>query len=169
MEIAVLLADLFGRVDEHVHEVLDGLADANLTRTVAPGSNPIGWLIWHAARVQDAHVAELLDVDQVWTSDDWGARFGLPSDPTNSGYGHGPADVEAVRPETTAALRAYHDAVARRTADFLATLTPSDLDRIVDRSWDPPVTLGVRLVSIADDQIQHAGQAAYLRGLLATR
>ena len=50
---------------------------------------------------------------------------------------------------------------------MLARLTPDDLDRVVDTRWDPPVTLGVRLVSIADDSLQHVGQAAYLRGLLA--
>jgi hypothetical protein len=63
-------------------------------------------------------------------------------------------------------LLAYLDAVDRRTRGFLETLTASDLDRIVDRRWDPPVTLGVRLVSIADDGLQHMGQAAYVRGLL---
>ena len=45
-------------------------------------------------------------------------------------------------------------------------LTPADLDVVVDERWDPPVTMGVRLVSIADDCLQHVGQAAYVRGLL---
>ena len=63
----------------------------------------------------------------------------------------------------------YYDAVAVRTKDFLERLTPDALDRIVDERWDPPVTMGVRLVSIADDDIQHAGQAAYVRGLLDAR
>ena len=49
---------------------------------------------------------------------------------------------------------------------MLERLTAADLERIVDRRWDPPVTLGVRLVSIASDSLQHAGQAAYLRGYL---
>ena len=53
-----------------------------------------------------------------------------------------------------------------RAHAFLATLTPEELDRIVDRRWDPPVTLGVRLVSIAEDGLQHMGQAVYVRGLL---
>ena len=51
----------------------------------------------------------------------------------------------------------------------MAALTVESLDRIVDTRWDPPVTLGVRLVSIADDDIQHAGQAAYVKGLLQRR
>jgi hypothetical protein len=74
--------------------------------------------------------------------------------------------VAAVRPDAPEVLLEYLDAVDRRTRAFLETLTPTDLDRIVDRRWDPPVTLGVRLVSIADDGLQHLGQAAYVRGLL---
>ncbi len=49
---------------------------------------------------------------------------------------------------------------------MLSSLGDADLDRIVDRRWDPPVMMGVRLVSIADDSLQHVGQAAYVRGLL---
>jgi hypothetical protein len=111
-------------------------------------------------------VAELLDTDQIWVGGDWAARFGLAPDPHNTGYGHTAEEVLAVRPRDTDVLVAYHDAVDARTRDMLAILTPDDLDRIVDRRWDPPVTLGVRLVSIADDSLQHAGQAAYVRGIL---
>jgi hypothetical protein len=63
----------------------------------------------------------------------------------------------------------YHKDVHRRTAAFVRTVTTEDLDRIVDRRWDPPVTLGVRLVSVIGDDLQHAGQAALLRGLLERR
>jgi hypothetical protein len=57
--------------------------------------------------------------------------------------------------------------VDARTRGMLERLGPDDLDRVVDQRWDPPVTMGVRLVSIADDCLQHVGQAAYVRGLLA--
>ena len=70
-----------------------------------------------------------------------------------------------MRPDRPEALLEYLDAVDDRTQTMLKQLTPPDLDRVVDRRWDPPVTLGVRLVSIADDCLQHAGQAAYIRGL----
>jgi hypothetical protein len=131
-----------------------------------PGTNPVGWLVWHLTRVQDHHVAELLESDQLWTSGDWAGRFALEPDPSNTGYGHSPEDVAAVRPDSAEALLGYFDAVQARTDDMLRGLSPADLDRVVDRRWDPPVTLGVRLVSIADDSLQHVGQAAYLRGLL---
>ena len=72
----------------------------------------------------------------------------------------------AVRPDGPDVLLGYLDEVDARTREMLRGLTPDDLDRVVDRRWDPPVTLGVRLVSIGDDCLQHVGQAGYVRGLL---
>lgn len=161
-----VLLDMFSRVAENVSEVVEGLSVEELTWAPSPGANPIGWLVWHLARVQDAQVAELIGEPQLWETGPWASRFGLTPDPDNHGYGHSPADVAAVRPESATAPTEYYDAVAERTNAFIAGLTADDLDRIVDRSWDPPVTMGVRLVSIVDDDAQHIGQAAYVRGLL---
>jgi uncharacterized damage-inducible protein DinB len=169
MELNELLADLFGRITEHVHEAVDGLDIEALCTPLANGANPIGWLVWHLTRVQDDHIAEILDEPQVWTSSDWAQRFGLPADPGNTGYGHSDDEVRTIRPESAEALIEYYEAVAIRTSQLLERTTPSDLDRVVDDRWDPPVTLGVRLVSIADDDIQHAGQACYVRGILKRR
>ena len=167
MDFRDVLLDLFGRVDEHVDEVLDGLEPALLTKRPAPDANPIGWLIWHLTRVEDSHIAELIDdAQQLWVTGPWAGRFGLQPDADNSGYGHTPEEVAAVRPESTDALRDYHDAVATRTREFVRTLTEADLARVVDERWDPPVTMLVRLVSVVDDEIQHAGQAAYVKGLV---
>ena len=166
MQLNELLIELFGRITEHVHEAVDGLDLDAVNTSVEPGANPIGWLVWHLTRVQDHHISEILEADQVWITGDWAPRFGVAADPQDHGYGHSFDDVLAVRPESTAVLIDYYQAVAARTRGLLERTTPEDLDRIVDRRWDPPVTLGVRLVSIADDDIQHAGQAVYVRGIL---
>ncbi len=166
MDIPSLFLELYGRIPPLARQAVDDLDLDQLTRPPSPGANTIAWLIWHLARVQDHHVAELLSVDQIWVVDDWGHRFGLESDPSNTGYGHAPEEVATVRPERPEVLLDYLDAVDARTRPILEQLTAADLDRVVDRRWDPPVTLGVRLVSIADDSLQHAGQAAYIRGLL---
>ena len=147
-------------------EVVEGAELTTLMQAPAPGTNPIAWLIWHVARVQDQQVAELIDEDQIWVHDDWASRFGLDADPSDIGYGHSAAEVASVRPRDPAVLLDYLDVVDRRTRTMLQSLTPADLDRIIDSSWDPPVTLGVRLLSVADDALQHMGQAAYVRGLL---
>jgi len=169
MEINELLLELFGRVDEEVHSAVDGLDVDALTTTIEEGTNPIGWLVWHLARVQDDHMADILDTDQVWVTGDWGSRFGVASDPPNTGWGHSPSDVSTIRPESAQALLDYYAAVTVPTRAFLQSVTAKDLDRVVDTRWNPPVTLGVRLVSIVDDDIQHAGQANYLRGILDHR
>ncbi len=162
-----LLTELFDRIPPLVRSAVEGLGPERLVATPAPGTNSVGWLVWHLTRVQDDHVAELLGEQQLWVSGEWAERFGLEADPSNTGYGHSTEDVATVRPEGWQVLVAYHEAVAARTQTMLQDLSPEDLDRVVDEAWDPPVTLGVRLVSVADDDLQHAGQAAYVRGMLA--
>lgn len=166
MDVAAVLLDLFGRIPPLAQEAVEGLDADQLVSRPAPGANTIGWLVWHIGRVEDAQIADVAGAEQVWASGDWARRMGLDPDPSNTGYGHAPDEVEAVKPEGPGVLVEYLDAVRSHTVDFLGGLSPTDLDRIVDPRWDPPVTLGVRLVSIADDCLQHAGQAAYIRGLL---
>jgi uncharacterized damage-inducible protein DinB len=161
-----VLLDLFGRLPELVRGAVDKLSPDELARPPAPGANTVGWLVWHLTRVQDDHVAEVAGRPQVWQEDDWAPRFGLESGTAETGYGWSSEQVAALRPESADTLVAYYDAVAERTTAFLATLTDDDLDKVVDERWDPPVTLGVRLVSVADDDLEHVGQAAYVRGLL---
>ena len=166
MDVSDLLVDMYGRIPPLVHEVVDGLTAEQLLTQPGGTANPIAWLVWHIARVEDSELAGLVGGHQLWEDGDWASRFGLEPDPNNHGYGHTAEEVRAVRPESTDALLDYFAAVDARTQQALRTLTPSDLDRVVDPNWDPPVTLGVRLVSVADDCIQHIGQAAYARGLL---
>jgi uncharacterized damage-inducible protein DinB len=167
MDTASLLIELYGRIPPLAADAVDGLNKEELCRSPEPGANTVGWLVWHMARVQDHHVAELLGTEQVWVGGDWARRIGLEPDPSNTGYGHTAQEVASVRPESAEVLLDYLEEVQRRTTAMLEGLAPDDLDRVVDERWDPPVTLGVRLVSIADDGLQHVGQAAYVRGLLA--
>jgi hypothetical protein len=164
-----LLIDLFDRISGHVHEAVDRLDVSTLNRAPEDGSNHIGWLIWHLTRVQDHHISALLTDDQLWVTGDWAPRFGVESDPDNTGYGHTREQVAAIRPQSAQVLIDYYEAVSARTHGLLEWITAHDLERIVDENFDPPVTLGVRLISIADDDIQHAGQAAYARGILDRR
>jgi uncharacterized damage-inducible protein DinB len=161
-----VLIEAYDRLPGLVRDAVEGLEAEQLGWAPAPGANTIGWLVWHLTRVQDHHVSELLADEQVWETGDWAGRFGLKPEPQNTGYGHSARQIPLVRPESAELLVSYHDAVHARTVGFLRGLADADLDRVVDDRWDPPVTLGVRLVSVVDDDAQHVGQAAYLRGLL---
>lgn len=168
MEVSDVFADAFSRVQEEVHAVLDGISQVHLDARPGPGANSIAWLVWHIARVQDDHVADVAGREQTWTAEGWHERFGLPLAADATGYGHTSGQAAEVKGVKATELQGYYDAVHRATLAYVATLTPADLDRIVDTNWDPAVTLGVRLVSVANDNQQHTGQAAYLRGLFAS-
>ncbi len=165
MTSADLLADAFDRIKSVVGRALDGLTDEQLAARVDPAANSIGWLVWHLTRIQDDHVCTVAGVEQAWTEQGWYDRFGVPFDPADHGYGHSEEQVGEVLVSADL-LRGYHEAVHARTLDYVRTLTDPDYDRVVDTNWDPPVTLGVRLVSVISDDLQHAGQAAYVKGLL---
>jgi len=169
MTSAELLIDAFGRIRQVVHGAVRGLTPQKLAFRVDPDANSIAWLVWHLTRIQDDHIADAARVEQVWTSRGWVERFGLPFEPSATGYGHGSDEVAAVKVDSGELLVAYHDAVNEQTIRYVQGLTDPDLDRIVDESWDPPVSLGVRLVSVISDNLQHAGQAALVRGILLRR
>ncbi|SKC35488.1 mycothiol transferase [Krasilnikoviella flava] len=159
-----LLTDAFGRVAEGGRRVLRGATAERLAFRPDPEANTVAWLVWHLTRVQDDHVADVAGTEQRWTAGGWAERFALPFDVADTGYGHTPEQVAAVRADA-ALLRGYLDDVHAATTEYLATVTAEDLERVVDTRWDPPVTLAVRLVSVAADDLQHVGQAAYVRGL----
>jgi uncharacterized damage-inducible protein DinB len=165
MNEAGLLSDGFDRVQQVVHRAVDGLDDDRLAHRVDGSANSIAWLVWHLTRVQDDHVAEVAGREQTWLAEGWHERFALPFAPEVTGYGHSPDEVAAVR-ASAELLAGYHDAVHDATVEYVAGLSGADLDRVVDENWDPPVTLGVRLVSVISDDLQHAGQASFVRGLL---
>ena len=163
------MLDGFGRIRELVHEVVGGLSAEQLAERLDGQANSIGWLVWHLTRVQDDHVAGAFGGEQAWTAKGWRESFGLPFPARAIGYGHSAADVAKVRIERPQLLTEYYDAVHEQTVRFVRELRDDDLTAVVDEAWDPPVTMGVRLVSVLSDDLQHVGQAAFIRGILLRR
>jgi uncharacterized damage-inducible protein DinB len=163
-----VLLDGFSRVHDVVHHAVDGLPEDQLEARLDKDANSIAWLAWHLSRVQDDHLAEVAGLDQVWMAKGWKDRFGLPLSARSTGYGHSSREVAAVK-ATAEMLTGYYDEVHEQTTRYVKGLHEKDLDRIVDERWDPPVSLGVRLVSVIEDDLQHGGQAAFIRGVLLRR
>jgi DinB superfamily len=165
---AELLLDGFGRIRETVADVLTGLTPDQLAYRIDPEANPVSWLVWHLTRVQDDHVAKAFGVVQAWSSGGWAKRFGLPEHTMETGYGHSTAQVGSVAAATASAelLAGYHEETYAQTVRLVAAVTDGDLGRVVDARWTPPVTLGVRLVSVLNDDMMHVGQATYAHGII---
>ena len=160
-----LLVDVFIRARDALVGVVTGLSPEQLTWRPDPQANPVGWIAWHLARVQDDHMADLGDVEQAWTADGWFARFGLSYAVAAHGYGHSSEQVGAWHGDAEL-LVGYHRDVTDRTLEVVRGMDDAAYGRVVDRRWDPPVTAAVRLVSVVAEVNQHLGQAAYVKGLL---
>lgn len=162
-----LLTDAFGRLHECVHAALEDLTDDDLVVEVEPEANTVAWLVWHLSRILDDHIARAAGREQVWHTT-WARRFDLPLDDDDLGYANTVEEMRSVRVGRDLLL-GYHHAAYDAAVRFVAGVTAEDLDRVVDRDFDPPVTLAVRLVSVVNDTLQHVGQAAYARGILLRR
>ncbi|MDH3292767.1 MAG: DinB family protein [Acidimicrobiia bacterium] len=165
MDADAILIDAFTRIPTEVESATVGLSADGLAFRPDPAANSIGWLVWHLTRVQDHHVSELAGRRQLYTSEGWANRLGMEPDPADIGFGHSADQVAAVRFDEPGPVVAYLGAVTERTLEYVSSIDAAGLDRIVDRRWDPPVSAGVRLVSVIGDCMQHAGQARYVRGI----
>ncbi len=167
MEWQQLITDGYERVLQALEKALDGLTESDLNQQPHPDCNSIGWLTWHLTRTQDHHIASLMGEEQLWIEDGWHAKFNSAPDARDTGYQHNSQDVAAFRSPNLKTLLEYHRVVLDRSKCYITSLSENDLDREVNEPWvRPQPTVGAGLVCALDDNLQHAGQVAYLRGLL---
>ena len=170
MDSKDVVVDALGRIQRIVSMSLEGLTAEQLAYRPTDQANSIAWLAWHLTRVQDRHLSALAGREQAWIADGWHARFDKPADPSETGQRYTPEQVAAIRPSSPQLLLDYHNAVYQRSVEYLQNVTPTDMDRVLDEpQYDPLPTVGVRLVSVCADNLQHAGQMAYLRGCIEAR
>ncbi|MFC1909392.1 DinB family protein [Chloroflexota bacterium] len=166
MEWHDLLLDGYGRVQELLKHVLDGLTQNDLDWQPRNDCNGIGWLAWHLTRQHDAQIAALIGEEQLWIKNKWYDKLNRSADPGDLGFGHTPEQVAAFMSPDAKTLLDYHSDVLGRSKRYILSLSENDLDKELDEPWFKPLpTVGVRLISIMDDAVIHAGQAAYVRGL----
>lgn len=170
MDTTALLLEAMSRAPEACRAAVEGIDAGILNRRPevdGRSNNSISWLVWHTGREIDVQVAALRNREEAWTRDGWADRFALDLPADSMGYGHSAEEAAKVVVDDPDLLLGYLDAAVADFEEAVRETAPEDLDRVVDDEWDPPVTLGIRLLSVVDDAAQHTGQAAYVRGLLA--
>ncbi len=166
MEWQEILSVEFERISRSLGIALEGLTAEDLNWQPKPDSNSIGWLTWHLTRWQDAQVSSFMKKEQLWIKGGWHKKFGRPADASDHGTGHKSEDLAKFKSPDAATQLGYHQAVLAQTKDFFRTLSPNDLDKIAEGTpFQPPPTVGMSIISVLSDGMQHAGQAAYVRGL----
>jgi hypothetical protein len=165
MDSGALLKDLLDRNEGYVLPGFAKLTDAELRQRVTAGANPIGWLMWHMARVQDRAVAGMVGIDQRWIADGWHAKFGMGADPEQRGNGDSSDEVTAFA-ASAQVLVDYYAAVREQTNAFLDGLDADDPERQVPGFGAATVSLAQRVPGLILEAVQHGGQIAYVRGLV---
>jgi hypothetical protein len=170
MEWRELIVDGYERLPDLVKEVLAGVTTADLDRQPHREGNTLGWTVWHLTRVEDSQIADLMGEPSLWTRDGWHRKFKRPPDPEDSGYQHTLEQVRAFRSPSARVQLDYLRAATERTKQYLAAVSPAELDRELDEDWQTPrPTVAVRIVSILTDCHLHLGEASYIRGWLRAR
>jgi len=167
MNIQDLLEDAYSRVYEFMKHVLSDLGRDDLDWQPKSDANSIGWLSWHLTRQHDAQVATLMNMKQLWITGKWHERFGRPADPEDTGFGHTEAQIRAFKSPDAETFLKYQRAVAARSIEYFKTLSEEGMDTKLEEPWFQPLpTVGIRIISIMEDSMLHAGQMGYVRGLL---
>ena len=166
MEWHDMLSNGYGSVLRTLEYTLDGLNEDDLNWQPKPDCNSIGWLAWHLTRWHDVMVSNLMKAEQLWIKEGWHQKFGRAADEGDSGMGAKAEDLARYKSPDAETLLGYQKAVLERSRRYFPTLTPQDLDKIFEGTpFKPPPTWGMMLMGTLSDSLQHAGQAAYVRGL----
>ena len=163
-----LIIDIYERISYELGLILDGLTVDELNQQPCPDCNSIGWLVWHLTRSQDRGIGHIMGEEQLWLKDGWHARFNRTADPGDTGVGNSPADVAAFKSPDAKTLLEYHHAVLTRTRHYINNkLSEAELERGFEKPRYPSIpTVRVSLMRGINDNLQHVGQAAYVRGIL---
>ena len=159
MEWYDLLTDGYGRIQDFLKHVLDGLTQDDLDWQPRSDCNSIGWLAWHLARQHDAQMASVMNEEQLWMKNNWYTKFNCSADPKDVGFGQTPEQVAVFKSPDTDTLLDYNHDVVERSKIYIRSLSKTDLDKELDEPWFQPLpTVCVRLISILDDAVLHLGQ-----------
>jgi hypothetical protein len=165
MECREMISASYKGVLETLERALDGLTKEDLNWQSRPDCNSIGWLTWHLTRVQDSFIASMMGEQQLWIQGGWHTKFGRPPEANDAGFGQTPQDLAKFKSPDIKTLLGYHRAVLERSQRYISTLSAADMDRELQGPPYLPPKLGLRLIMVLSDGLQHAGQVAYIRGL----
>ncbi|MFC1920962.1 DinB family protein [Chloroflexota bacterium] len=162
-----LLIAGFERISGTLERTLEALTVEDLNFQSKPDSNSMGWLAWHLTRWQDFQTSSSLKKEQLWIEQGWNKKFSQPADANDTGMGHKEEDLAKYKSPDAATLIAYNKAVLERLKEYVSTLSDSDLDKVVEGTpIKPPPTVGLMVIGLWSDGMQHMGQIGYVRGLL---
>ena len=127
---AVHSAAVGGNKMSAAERTFTGLTDEQMRVRPRADLNSLAWLLWHIARAEDIFVNSVLSGRAQVFEDQWAKRLGVSR--RDFGIGMTSVQVEQVtRDIDLAALRAYRDAVGRRTREVVGGFKTPDWEGAV--------------------------------------
>ncbi len=164
MESKELLLKSLNESQGFINQSLDGLTKEELARAPGEGCNSIIFLYWHLARVEDLWINHVLrQSGEIYDEQGWQEKLGTP--PEDTGFRYTPEQLESWCPPDMDTLRGYAAAVREKTLVYLETVTPASLSAEVSRGRFSG-TVGTALAHLVTEIALHAGQMAYLHGMV---
>lgn len=168
-----MLCEEIDRARERFLRMLEGvsLEEANSfpVADITPQVKSLTWLTWHTARELDLQIAHLAKTETIWVEQLFEDKFSFEVGQDEDGWNHTLEQAKKIVVDDFTDLKTYLNASCDFAITYLKSLEEASFDAVVDDSWTPPVTRGVRLVSIIDDAAMHSGQAIYARRLLGLK
>src|SRR5579871_246793 len=138
MRATMLMARQLGTSHQILHDVANDLTPEELTTRILPGTNLLGFDLWHVARVQDWAVQTMArGVPELIDEARWQGRGRLATHGIGVGVSEAEAD-ELARNVALADILEYADALHQNTLAWLDTLP----DEALDEQLDVPARLG---------------------------
>lgn len=164
MEINNFILDMLDRTQRAVTKAVDGLTYEELTWRSGVEANPIGFILWHLLRAEDAWVqGTIQQKPQVWVSEKWHQKLNLPE--RDGGYGYSAEQVADFPVPELKDLLGYGEAVRAQTVGYLKATTPDKFNEVIQTRAFGELAIGNIFAHLLCEITQHIGQIAYLRGL----
>jgi uncharacterized damage-inducible protein DinB len=146
-------------------ENLLGLSAAELGFRPARHANSIGFIVWHMTRVEDGWIQRAIQrKPHLWVADGWAARFEMPAEMRDMGFGYTVQQLDAFKIPPLELLLGYSHAVREATMAYVSGWDPASPTE-VRAPWGGMVAVAEVLAQLVWELNQHSGQVAYLRGL----
>jgi hypothetical protein len=128
MDLAQYFVTRHGQIHAAGEALLDSRTDEQIRSRPEGDQGSVAWRLWHAARVEDADFARLVKSEQLIAEQAWLERLNVTEDDAGKGLKETEAADLSSRIDL-GGLRAYWEAVGKRTLDIVPELSPDDLDQ----------------------------------------
>ena len=161
---AMLLAE-FEHLRKRTLDTVNGMTRAQLL-WYPPGpitANPIGFLLWHAARREDYHLQTRIGGnEQLWQTQGWHQRLGL--DPEETGFGFTLEQVQGFPLPPLEEILSYYNQVRDSTLAYLRGSGDAALWQPMPAMPETPIT--TYLMARVGHEHEHWGQMDYLKSII---